>query len=106
MIDNPIGSGPRAPCLPAELVHCADLLDFEAGRAARTGPSETTLAELQLIFRFQLCEPRPMWRSDYSSIATARVQPAEPAFTFTGKQITVKPVAGSWSRFASFSIWQ
>ena len=33
-----------------------------------------------------------------SMIATALVQPAEPPRTFTGKQLTVKPVGGSASR--------
>ena len=33
--------------------------------------------------------------SAQSRIATARVQPADPAFTFTGKQATVKPVVGN-----------
>jgi len=37
-------------------------------------------------------------------IATARVQPAEPPRTFTGKQLTVNPFAGSASRLCSFSI--
>jgi len=41
-----------------------------------------------------------------SMIATARVQPAEPPRTLTGKQLTVKPLAGSTSRLCSFSIWQ
>ena len=43
---------------------------------------------------------------DQSTIATARVQPAEPPRTFTGKQLTVNPVGGSASRLCSFSIWQ
>ena len=38
--------------------------------------------------------------------ATARVQPAEPAFTLCGKQATVKPWSGSCSRLHSFSMWQ
>jgi hypothetical protein len=33
-----------------------------------------------------------------SMIATALVQPAEPPRTFTGKQLTMKPVGGSVSR--------
>jgi len=41
-----------------------------------------------------------------SMIATARVQPADPPRTFTGKQLTVKPLAGKTSRLCSFSIWQ
>jgi hypothetical protein len=41
-----------------------------------------------------------------SNIATARVQPAEAALIFTGKQHTMNPVAGSASRFDSFSMWQ
>ena len=41
-----------------------------------------------------------------SMIATARVQPAEPPRTFTGKQLTRKPLAGKASRLCSFSIWQ
>src|SRR5436190_20886590 len=41
-----------------------------------------------------------------SSIATARVHPAEPPRTLTGKQLTVKPVAGRLSRLCSFSMWQ
>ena len=39
-----------------------------------------------------------------SMMATARVQPAEPPRTLTGKQATVKPVAGSASRLCSFSM--
>jgi hypothetical protein len=38
-------------------------------------------------------------------IATALVQPAELPRTFTGKQLTVKPLDGS-SRDCSFSMWQ
>jgi hypothetical protein len=46
-------------------------------------------------------------KRDYASmIATARVQPAEPPRTLTGKQLTVKPLGGSASRLCSFSIWQ
>jgi hypothetical protein len=41
-----------------------------------------------------------------SMIAIALVQPAEPPRTFTGKQLTVKPVDGRVSRLCSFSIWQ
>ena len=41
-----------------------------------------------------------------SKIATARVQPAEPWCTFTGKQETMKPAGGSASRLCSFSMWQ
>jgi hypothetical protein len=41
-----------------------------------------------------------------SMIATARVQPAEPPRTLTGKQLTVNPLAGSASRLCSFSMWQ
>ena len=41
-----------------------------------------------------------------SRIATARVQPAEPPFTLTGKHDTVNPSAGRLSRLCSFSIWQ
>ena len=41
-----------------------------------------------------------------SMIATALVQPAEPPRTFTGKQLTMKPLGGSASRLCSFSIWQ
>ena len=33
-------------------------------------------------------------------------QPAEPPRTLTGKQLTVKPVAGRLSRLCSFSMWQ
>ena len=43
-------------------------------------------------------------RDQASMIATARVQPAEPPRTFTGKQLTMKPSAGSASRLWSFSI--
>ena len=38
-------------------------------------------------------------------IATARVQPAEPPSTLTGKQATSNPSAGSDSRLCSFSMW-
>ncbi len=41
-----------------------------------------------------------------SKIATARVNPAEAALILKGKQATWNPVGGSWSRLASFSIWQ
>ena len=41
-----------------------------------------------------------------SSIATARVQPADARSIFTGKHDTVKPVDGSCSRLCSFSMWQ
>lgn len=41
-----------------------------------------------------------------SKIATARVQPAEPAAIFTGKQATLNPFAGSPSRLCNFSTWQ
>ena len=39
-------------------------------------------------------------------IATARVQPTLPALILVGKQATLKPKGGSWSRLASFLIWQ
>ena len=39
-------------------------------------------------------------------MATARVQPADPPWMFTGKQATSKPVSGSDSRLWSFSMWQ
>ena len=39
-------------------------------------------------------------------MATARVQPADPPLTFTGRQEIVKPVGGRASRLCSFSIWQ
>src|ERR1700693_2485735 len=42
----------------------------------------------------------------FSMIATARVQPAEAARIFIGKQSIVKPGAGSTSRLCSFSRWQ
>ena len=42
----------------------------------------------------------------HSMIATARVQPAEPPRTLTGKQLTVNPLDGSASRLCSFSMWQ
>jgi len=42
----------------------------------------------------------------FSTIATARVHPAEACAIFTGKHETVKPVAGSSSRLPSFSRWQ
>ena len=35
-------------------------------------------------------------------IATARVQPAEPPRTFTGKQLTVKPVGGQRFEIVQF----
>ena len=41
-----------------------------------------------------------------STIATARVQPAEAPRILTGKQLRVKPSAGSASRLCSFSRWQ
>ena len=44
--------------------------------------------------------------TDYSTIATTRAQPAEAALMLTGKQLTLKPVTGSWSRLVSFSMWQ
>lgn len=49
---------------------------------------------------------RPLTIGGQSSTATARVQPADPPLILTGKQMTVKPLAGSLSRLASFSIWQ
>ena len=45
-------------------------------------------------------------RAQLSSIATQRVQPADAASIFTGKQATLKPNGGSWSRLVSFSMWQ
>jgi hypothetical protein len=41
-----------------------------------------------------------------SKIATALVHPPDPPLTVTGKATTVNPVAGSFSKFANFSIWQ
>jgi hypothetical protein len=41
-----------------------------------------------------------------STIATARVQPADARSIFTGKQETANPVEGSDSRLCNFSIWQ
>jgi hypothetical protein len=41
-----------------------------------------------------------------SRIAMARVQPADAAWIFTGKQLTEKPFEGSFSRLCSFSMWQ
>ena len=41
-----------------------------------------------------------------SKIATARVQPADPRCTFTGKQEIMKPSGGRASRLFSFSMWQ
>src|SRR5262245_59557629 len=41
-----------------------------------------------------------------SMIATALVHPADPPCTFTGKQLTMNPVAGNASRLCSFSTWQ
>jgi hypothetical protein len=48
----------------------------------------------------------PNIRHHSSTIATARTQPAEPRWTLTGKQLTVKPTLGSASRLESFSIWE
>ena len=45
-------------------------------------------------------------RCQTSTIATARVQPAEARSIFTGKHDTMNPVDGSASRLCSFSIWQ
>ena len=41
-----------------------------------------------------------------SRIAMARVQPADAAWIFTGKQLIEKPFDGSFSRLCSFSMWQ
>ena len=41
---------------------------------------------------------------DQSKIATALVHPPDPPLTVTGKATTVNPVAGSFSKFANFSI--
>ena len=41
-----------------------------------------------------------------SKMATARVQPAEAARIFMGKQAMMKPIAGKTSRLCSFSRWQ
>jgi len=51
---------------------------------------------------FEGCE----LHDQFSRIATARVQPAEAALIFTGKQAMRKPCAGSCSRLCSFSRWQ
>ncbi len=56
--------------------------------------------------RFQTVLAPDARRAYSPRIATARVQPAEAPLIFTGKHATVKPVAGSASRLASFSIWQ
>lgn len=71
------------------------------------------------IWRWQdvltLCLPR--WRGGgrgsgsrpaqpSGKIATARVKPAEPPLILKGKHATSKPVGGSCSRWASFSMWQ
>ena len=48
----------------------------------------------------------PVRRDQLSMIATARVQPADARSIFTGKQDTMKPVAGKSSRLCSFSMWQ
>ena len=41
-----------------------------------------------------------------SNTATARVHPPDASLILTGKHTTVNPVAGNWSRFPIFSIWQ
>ena len=41
-----------------------------------------------------------------STIATARVHPAEARAIFTGKHAIMKPCGGRLSRLCSFSIWQ
>jgi len=41
-----------------------------------------------------------------STMATARVHPAEAPLIFTGKQTTEKPLGGRASRLCSFSRWQ
>ena len=61
---------------------------------ARSPPSRRVSANAS-VFQFSLY-----------MIATARVQPAEPPRTFTGKQLTMKPLAGKASRLCSFSMWQ
>jgi hypothetical protein len=40
----------------------------------------------------------------HSKSATARVQPADAPFILCGKQATVKPFGGNWSRLQSFSM--
>mgnify|MGYP006900562695 CR=1 FL=1 len=45
-------------------------------------------------------------QSPQSRMATARHHPAEARSIFTGKQLSVNPVAGSASRLWSFSMWQ
>jgi hypothetical protein len=68
-------------------------------------------ARLASARRVGRSRPRPLsfsWRDSYgwSMIATARVQPAEAARTFTGKHDTTKPYGGSASKLCSFSRWQ
>ena len=51
------------------------------------------------------CCETPVERQS-SRIATARVHPAEPRWTFTGKHTTWKPSGGKTSRLFSFSKWE
>ena len=62
-----------------------------------------------LVQNFRSVEPLLAWVNHHFTAtmqATARVQPAEAALIFTGKQATMKPVDGRASRFDSFSMWQ
>ena len=55
--------------------------------------------------RFLVCSGRPSGSSQcQSNIATGRIHPAEPFFSFDGKHATVKPSPGSCSRLHSFSM--
>ena len=46
------------------------------------------------------------WPPHSGRMATARVQPAEPRCTLTGKQTTSNPSGGNCSRLFSFSMWE
>src|SRR5262249_52354802 len=91
-------------------------LAFRGRRSGRTPDRQSARERDAIIIKAryrkltQQCYPptgSSTCKAAYSSmIATARVQPADAARIFTGKQDTVNPVEGSASRLCSFSIWQ
>ncbi len=76
----------------------------EASARSSTCPRAVSTAPIEVL------PPRvkvASFMDSYSSrMATARVQPADAPLIFTGKQATLKPAAGSFSRLCSFSMWQ
>ena len=82
------------------------------GRLPRRGGGKTFIKRTFRTSRHRFAPESDNLKADgpgsftTSTIATARVQPAEARSIFTGKQATVKPVDGSASRLCSFSMWQ